>query len=133
MAGIKEVMMRVRGGHPVGFFPAGAISKINRHGWLEDQQWKPVVIRLIAQLKVPVIPIYFHGTNSFMFNLLGRVSWVLRTLRLPSEVWRKCGTEMHLSVGEPITPEEIAQHATDIDALGEWLKARTFELRTRYK
>ena len=68
-----------------------------------------------------------------MFNLLGRVSWVLRTLRLPSEVWRKCGTEMHLSVGEPITPEEIAQHATDIDALGEWLKARTFELRTRYK
>ena len=133
MAGIKEVMMRVRGGHPVGFFPAGAISKINRHGWLEDQQWKPVVIRLIAQLKVPGIPIYFHGTNSFMFNLLGRVSWVLRTLRLPSEGWRKCGTEMHLSVGEPITPEEIAQHATDIDALGEWLKARTFELRTRYK
>jgi len=54
MAGIREVMKQVRSGHPVGFFPAGAISKINRHGWLEDQEWKPVVMRLIAQLKVPV-------------------------------------------------------------------------------
>lgn len=133
MAGIKEVIMQVRHGHPVGFFPAGAISKINIHGWLEDQDWKPVVIRLISQLKVPVIPIYFHGTNSFMFNLLGRVSWVLRTLRLPSEVWRKCDTEMHLSVGEPVTPEEIARFGNDTEALGRFLKARTYELRTRYK
>ncbi|MBJ2167136.1 MAG: 1-acyl-sn-glycerol-3-phosphate acyltransferase [Muribaculaceae bacterium] len=133
MAGIREVMKQVRSGHPVGFFPAGAISKINRHGWLEDQEWKPVVMRLIAQLKVPVIPVFFHGTNSFMFNLLGRVSWVLRTMRLPSEVWRKCDTEMHVSIGDIITPEEIALHAGSEKELGQWLKAKTFELRTSRK
>lgn len=133
MAGIREVMKQVRSGHPVGFFPAGAISKINRHGWLEDQEWKPVVMRLIAQLKVPVIPVFFHGTNSFMFNLLGRVSWVLRTMRLPSEVWRKCDTEMHVSIGDIITPEEIALHAGSDKELGQWLKAKTFELRTSRK
>ena len=130
MAGIREVISQVRGGHPVGFFPAGAISIINRHGWLEDNPWKPVVIRLIAQLKVPVIPIFFHGTNSFLFNFFGKVSWQLRTLRLPSEVWRKCGTEMHISVGQPIMPDEIAAHSADLAELGEWLKARTFALRT---
>jgi len=133
MAGIREVMKQVRSGHPVGFFPAGAISKINRHGWLEDQEWKPVVMRLIAQLKVPVIPVFFHGTNSFMFNLLGRVSWVLRTMRLPSEVWRKCDTEMHVSIGDIITQEEIALHAGSEKELGQWLKAKTFELRTSRK
>lgn len=133
MAGIREVMKQVSSGHPVGFFPAGAISKINRHGWLEDQEWKPVVMRLIAQLKVPVIPVFFHGTNSFMFNLLGRVSWVLRTMRLPSEVWRKCDTEMHVSIGDIITPEEIALHAGSEKELGQWLKAKTFELRTSRK
>lgn len=133
MAGIREVMKQVRSGHPVGFFPAGAISKINCHGWLEDQEWKPVVMRLIAQLKVPVIPVFFHGTNSFMFNLLGRVSWVLRTMRLPSEVWRKCDTEMHVSIGDIITPEEIALHAGSEKELGQWLKAKTFELRTSRK
>ena len=133
MAGIREVMKQVRSGHPVGFFPAGAISKINRHGWLEDQEWKPVVMRLIAQLKVPVIPVFFHGTNSFMFNLLGRVSWVLRTMRLPSEVWRKCDTEMHVSIGDIITPEEIALLAGSEKELGQWLKAKTFELRTSRK
>jgi len=131
MAGIKEVIMQVRRGHPVGFFPAGAISKINRHGWLEDQTWKPVVVRLIAQLKVPVIPIFFHGTNSFLFNFFGRVSWQLRTLRLPSEVWRKCGTEMHVSVGDPISVEEQALHASDLEEFGRFLKSKTFELRNR--
>ena len=128
--GIREAMALVREGHPIGFFPAGAISIINRHGWLEDNPWKPVVIRLIAQLKVPVIPIFFHGTNSFLFNFFGKVSWQLRTLRLPSEVWRKCGTEMHISVGQPIMPDEIAAHSADLAELGEWLKARTFALRT---
>lgn len=132
MAGIKEVIMQVRKGQPVGFFPAGAISIMNRHGWLEDNPWKPVVVRLIAQLKVPVIPIFFHGTNSFLFNFFGKVSWQLRTLRLPSEVWRKCGTEMHVSVGEPISVEEQALHSADLEAFGRFLKDRTYELRTRY-
>lgn len=130
MHGIKEVIERVRGGHPVGFFPAGAISIINRHGWLEDDPWKPVVVRLVKQLKVPVIPIFFHGTNSFLFNAFGKIHWLLRTLRLPSEVWRKCGTTMRVSVGPVITPEEIAAHAATVEELGLWLKARTYELRT---
>lgn len=130
MQGIKQVIERVRAGHPVGFFPAGAISIINRHGWLEDDPWKPVVIRLIKQLRVPVIPIFFHGTNSFLFNAFGKINWMLRTLRLPSEVWRKCGTTMRVSVGPVISPEEIARHAGSVEELGEWLKARTYELRT---
>lgn len=130
MQGIKQVIECVRAGHPVGFFPAGAISIINRHGWLEDDPWKPVVIRLIKQLRVPVIPIFFHGTNSFLFNAFGKINWMLRTLRLPSEVWRKCGTTMRVSVGPVISPEEIALHAGSVEELGEWLKARTYELRT---
>ena len=130
MHGIKEVIDRVRNGHPVGFFPAGAISIINRHGWLEDDPWKPVVLRLIKQLKVPVIPIFFHGTNTFLFNFFGKINWLLRTLRLPSEVWRKCGTTMRVSVGPVISPAEIADHAGDLEELGRWLKGRTYELRT---
>ena len=93
MKGIREVIKQVRSGNPVGFFPAGAVSKVNLRGELNDREWQPTVVRLIEQLRVPVLPIYFHGSNSWWFNFLGLVSWQLRTLRLPAEVFRKIGKE----------------------------------------
>lgn len=127
--GIREVIKRIKDGHPVGFFPAGAMSKVNWRGRLMDRQWQPSVIRLIDKLKVPVIPIFFHGTNSWFFNFLGVTCWQLRTLRLPSEVFRKCHKTMHISVGQPIMPEEQAEHAASIEELGQFLKERTYALR----
>jgi len=132
MKGIREVIQRVKQGHPIGFFPAGAVSKVNWRGRLVDRDWQESVIRLIDKLKVPVIPIYFHGSNSWFFNFLGVVCWQLRTLRLPSEVWRKCHTTMHISVGKPISVEEQRAHAGSIDELGKFLKACTYDLREQY-
>lgn len=129
MKGIREAIVQVRRGNPIGFFPAGAVSKLNRHLQLEDRQWQPSIVRLIEQFKVPVIPIYFHGSNSLMFNIMGVVCWQLRTLMLPSEVFRKCGTELHVSVGQPISVEEQAHHQGSVEEFGEFLKAQTYKLR----
>ena len=126
--GIREAMMQVRSGKPLGFFPAGAVSKFNKHLRIEDREWQPSIIRLIKQLKVPVVPIYFHGHNSLWFNILGVISWQLRTLRLPAEVFRKKGSTFHISVGDIITPEEIAKHDS-IEDLGNFLKAKTYSRR----
>lgn len=133
MKGIREVIKRVKDGHPIGFFPAGAVSKVNWRGRLMDRRWQPSVIRLIDKLKVPVIPIYFHGTNTWFFNFLGVVCWQLRTLRLPSEVFRKAHQTLHISVGQPITVEEQQAHAGNLDELGRFLKERTYALRNEYK
>lgn len=129
MAGLKKAMEQVRSGKPLGFFPAGAVSKINGKFRLEDRDWQPTIIRLIKQLKVPVIPIFFHGTNSTWFNILGLISWQLRTLRLPAEVFRKCGTTLHVSIGEPISVEEQIAHGADIEQLGKFLKEKTYALK----
>lgn len=132
MKGIKEAMMHVRRGHPLGFFPAGAMSKINSHLRIADRPWQPSIIRLIKQMNVPIIPIFFHGRNSTIFNLLGVISWQLRTLRLPAEVFSHHDTTYHISVGDIITPEE--QNAIDdIDAFGKMLRDRTYGLRSREK
>ena len=130
MKGIKMAIDQVRSGKPLGFFPAGAVSKINNRLQLEDRQWQPTVVRLIKQLGAPVVPVYFHGSNSWWFNLLGRISWQLRTLRLPAEVFRKRHTTIHVTVGDPITPEQIKAHAGSIEELGEYLKNQTYALRS---
>ncbi|WP_297072399.1 lysophospholipid acyltransferase family protein [uncultured Duncaniella sp.] len=130
MKGIKEAIMQVRKGHPIGFFPAGAVGNYNKHLKFEDREWRESIIRLIQQLKVPVIPIFFHGYNSWWFRFLGIVSWQLRTLRLPAEVFRRKNDTLHISVGDPITVEEIEAHSGSLKELGDFLRERTYSLQS---
>lgn len=127
--GIREAIMQVRKGNPIGFFPAGAMSKVNWKWQLNDREWQPNIIRLIQQLKVPVIPIFFHGNNTFLFNILGILSWQLRTMRLPSEVFRKIGKTVHISVGDPISVEDQLAHQGSLKEFGDFLRAKTYALR----
>jgi putative hemolysin len=127
MQGIREAMMLVKSGSPLGFFPAGAVSKVQKDLHIRDREWQSSIIRLVKQLKVPVVPIYFHGHNSTWFNILGMISWKLRTLRLPAEVFRRRGKSIHMSIGEPITVEEQTA-CPDMEALGKLLRERTYAL-----
>ena len=129
VAGIRTALRQLKEGHPVGFFPAGAMSKITLHDGLQDRPWQPSVLQIIHRAKVPVIPIYFHGSNSWWFNILGHICWPARSLRLPAEVFRKVGTEMHISVGLPISPEEQSAHGDTPEELGAYLRERTYALR----
>ena len=129
MKGIKEAIVQVRRGHPIGFFPAGAVGNYNKHLKFEDREWRESIIRLIQQLKVPVIPIFFHGYNSWWFRFLGIVSWQLRTLRLPAEVFRRKNDTLHISVGDPISVEELEAHSGSLKELGDFLRERTYSLQ----
>lgn len=127
MQGIRTAMKWVKDGHPLGFFPAGAVSKLNGRLRVMDREWQPSIIRLIQQLKVPVIPIYFHPKNSAWFNILGVVDWRLRTLALPTELFSKVGKELHISVGNPISVEAQSAYS-DIADLGNYLRRETYAL-----
>ena len=56
------------------------------------------------------------------------IDWRLRTLKLPSEVFRRKGDTFRISVGQPILPETIAEHSTAED-LGVFLKQQTYAMR----
>lgn len=129
MKGIKEAIKQVRSGEPVGFFPAGAVAKVNWRGRLKDREWQENIIRLIEQFKVPVIPIFFHGSQSWWFNFLGVTFWQLRTLRHPAEVFRKRHKTFHISVGDPISVEEQMQHMGSHKEFGDFLREKTYALR----
>ncbi len=129
MQGIREAIKHVKDGHPLGFFPAGAISKVSKNLRIEDLPWQPTIIRLIKQLQMPVIPIFFHGHNSTFFNILGMIDWRLRTMRLPKEVFLSTGKEVHISIGDPISVEE-QNRCKSLDALGQFLRAETYKLRS---
>ena len=128
MAGIREVIKNVRAGKPVGFFPAGAVGKVNWRGRLQDREWQPTVIQLIEKLKVPVVPIFFHGSQSWWFNFLGVVCWQLRTFRHPAEVFRKKGSTFHITIGEPISVEEQMRSEKEFS---DFIRHETYKLRDK--
>lgn len=130
--GIRQALQQLRDNEPVGFFPAGAMSKTTLHDGLQDRPWQDSILQIIYRAKVPVIPIYFHDSNSWLFNLMGHICWPARSLMLPREVFRKNGKEIHVSIGEPISPEEQAAHGKTPEELGKYLREKTYELR-RYK
>lgn len=130
LEGVKQCIDHLKGGHPLGFFPAGAVSKTKAKGFhfeIEDREWQESVIKLIKKAKVPVVPMFFSGKNSWFFNFLDLISWKLRSLRVAHEMTNKKGQTMHIRLGKPIMPQDIAKYS-DMRELGEFLKAKTYAL-----
>ena len=128
--GIREALTQVKNGHPLGFFPAGAVSRLKWNFKTGDREWQPNIIRLIQQIKKPVIPVFFHGHNSLFYNLLGLISWKLRAMRLPAEVFKKEHKTIHITIGDIIMPETLAQYRTT-EELGAFLRSETYKLRNQ--
>lgn len=130
LSGIKECISHIREGNPLGLFPAGAISNLERRNgkWvIEDRDWQASVLKLIAFAKVPIIPIHISGGNSSFFYRLGLVDWRLRNLRLGHELYNKKGKDMIFTIGEPITLKEQSKYS-DLELFGRFLKEKTYGL-----
>jgi putative hemolysin len=130
ISGLKNTLELLANGTPIGIFPAGEVStyKVDKQE-VTDRMWHPVVGKIIAKAKVPVVPIYFHGNNGLLFNLLSLIHPALRTAKLPSELFNKHGHTIKLRIGKPINVTEIPDYTNGAKLLN-YLRARTYALGT---
>ena len=128
ISGIKSTMELLQNGNPIGIFPAGEVSAYDsKKQKIIDKQWNPVVGKLISKSKVPVLPIYFHGNNGLLFNLLGFIHPSLRTVRLPSELFNKQGYTIKMRIGKAIQYKELQEYGS-AEKMLNYLRARTYAL-----
>lgn len=126
--GIKDSVAHVRGGHPLGLFPSGAVSDLSiKDGCIRDREWQEPVIRLIRKLNVPVVPVHFLDRNSDFYYSLGLIDWRVRLLRLPGEVFNKRGKRTRIAIGEIITPE-VQKEFDDIGDFRDYLRNKVYNL-----
>lgn len=109
ITGVREVLQRIHEGHPVGFFPAGAVSNLTDKG-IRDREWQNSVIKVIRKVHVPILPVRFFDRNSWWFYLLGLIDWKIRALRLPKELLNKSGKKTRIGIGRLITVKEQLAH-----------------------
>jgi putative hemolysin len=128
ISGLKNTLELLAKGTPIGIFPAGEVSTFKMEKKeVTDRLWHPVVGKIIAKAKVPVVPIYFHGNNGLLFNLLSLIHPALRTAKLPSELFNKQGHTIKLRIGKPIKVADIPDNNNGAKVLN-YLRAKTYAL-----
>lgn len=133
VSGLKQAMLHIEKGLPLGLFPAGEVSTFQGDlKTIADRKWQNSAIKIIKKAKVPVVPVYFDGANSRIFHLLGLIHPGLRTLALPSEMFRKKGKAIRMRIGKPIAAKDLDMF-TNVDQLGRYLRAKTYALGSSFE
>jgi putative hemolysin len=119
---------RLQDGEAMAIFPAGGVATARSiFGPAEDLDWKRFVAKLITQSRATVIPLYFHGQNSRLFQWASQIHVNLRLGLLLYEVRNKIGRTLSISIGDPISWEEMAPY-TKRQELLDYLRRRTLEV-----
>ena len=131
--GIRETLTHLQEGHPVGFFPSGAVSMLRFHNLkVRDREWQESILKLIKSAKVPIVPVRFFDRNSNFFYFLQLINWRVRTLRLPYELFNLKDRITRIGIGTIISVEEQAKFS-DIKLFGTFLYKTIYKMQASGK
>ena len=129
LRGVRETFIHLKAGHPMGFFPSGAVSDFSlKELRIRDRQWQDSIIHLIQKARVPVLPIRFFDINSPFFYSLGLINWRIRLLRLPHEVFNKSNKPQRLAIGNIIPVEEQNEYK-DCKSFCAFLRKAVYQMQ----
>jgi putative hemolysin len=121
---------QLEGGGVVVVFPAGAVStapdRLGRKPAV-DGRWQPFVSQLIQRSKADIVPIWFGGQNSRLFQIASHLSYTLRISLIFHEVRSRIGTSLPVAIGAPIPFAAIAG-VKDRQALADDLRGRVYAM-----
>ena len=129
--GMKDAIKHLREGGCISTFPSGTVSHIQvRQAAVTDPPWNTHVARLARAAQATVLPVYFEGRNSALFQLAGLLHPLLRTALLPREMMHQKEHTLRLRIGQPIPFQRLDDFPTD-EAMTEFLRLNTYLLRDR--
>jgi putative hemolysin len=112
-------------------FPAGEVAHFcHRQRRVVDPPWSVHLAALVRMSGARVLPVYFPGRNSLLFNLLGLIHPRLRTAMLGRELIARQKTRVRLFVGQAIAHERLKKRSSDQDLI-RWLRLKTYFLANR--
>jgi putative hemolysin len=118
----------VRGGM-MGLFPAGQVAAYDHWRSAEplERPWSPHLGRIVKKTRATVLPLYFEGQNSLLFQYMGLALPELRIALLAREMLRY-QRPIHFKLGAPI-PFSESDPVGDAQELANYLKKKTYELK----
>jgi putative hemolysin len=125
----KTALRYLSEGGAIGVFPGGTVSTALRpFSQPMDPGWRGFTARMIAKSEATVVPMFFAGHTSRLFQLASHLHSTLRMGLLIKEFRSRVGTPVEVVIGDPISRADLAPYLRDTRALMDFLRHRTYEL-----
>jgi len=128
----KECISKLLNGESIAIFPSGSVSTTPKitDKVAQDLEWKRFTAKILVQSKATVVPIFFHGQNSPIFQVASHINQNIRYALLLREVKNKVGKTIKVDVHNPIPFEDIPQNLKRQELL-DYLKRKTLYAKVK--
>ncbi|MXQ06857.1 acyltransferase [Alphaproteobacteria bacterium GH1-50] len=125
----KAALSYLAEGGAIGIFPGGTVSTAARpFSRPLDPGWRSFTAKMISKSGATVVPIYFEGANSRLFQIASHLHVTLRMALLINEFKRRVDEPVRAVIGEPIPQDDLARYRGDAKGMMDFLRARTYAL-----
>lgn len=90
-------------------FPSGEVSRFGVKG-IKDSKWNKGALFFANKFNTPILPVYVHAKNSFLFYFVSFFSKKLSMFLLPRELFNKKGKTISIKIGDPIPPKILSSY-----------------------
>ncbi len=116
-------------GGAIGVFPGGTVSTAAKpFSRPMDPRWRSFTARMVAKSGATVVPIYFDGHTSRLFQLASHMHNTLRLGLLIKEFKKRVDTPVRVVVGAPLGRDALDPHAGDSKQMMDFLRKATYDL-----
>ena len=127
-----EALRYLGQGGCMGIFPGGTVSTAARpFSRPMDPGWRTFTAKLVARSDAAVVPVFFDGHNSRLFQLASHMHMTLRLGLLIKEFRARIDEPVRVVVGQPIAAADLAGLRSDPLAMMDFLRTHTYALSPR--
>lgn len=125
----KTSLQYLEDGGAIGVFPGGTVSTAQKpFSQPLDPQWRGFTARMIAKSRATVVPVFFHGTTSRLFQIASHAHVTLRMGLLIKEFKKRVDQPVDVVIGNPIGRDKLDPLAKDSKAMMDFLRKETYGL-----
>ncbi len=125
----KKALDYLGEGGAIGIFPGGTVStaaKPMSHPM--DPVWRGFTARMIAKSEATVVPLFFDGHTSRLFQIASHLHYTLRMGLLIKEFRKRVDSPVDIVVGNPISKARLDAVSSDGPAMMDLLRRETYSL-----
>jgi putative hemolysin len=116
-------------GGAIGIFPGGTVSTgVKPFSHPMDPGWRGFTARMVAKSNATVVPVFFDGHTSRLFQIASHLHNTLRMGLLIKEFKKRVDTPVKVVIGDPIGRDVLDPLAKDTRKMMDFLRKATYEL-----
>ena len=126
----QAAMEHLKEGGLVALFPSGTVAVSDTmFGPVVEAEWNVFTAKMIRTSGATVVPCYFTGSNSRLYQIANQISATLRQGLLIHEIVKSTGRAQAPIVGIPFDDAEIQQRIAQPRSFMAWLREQTLALK----